>query len=379
MLVSDKKIRILQIVGEPIGGIRKHVHDIILRLDQEEFLLYYSYSSTNADSKFRNEINKIKLILNGDLVLHIKKKPHYTDLYNIYRLIKFVKFHNINVIHGHGSKGGLYARLAGFLCSIPSLYTPHGGVVHGMFGRIENTFYNLTEWFLSYFTSLYIFESKYTAESFFSKVTYVENHVINNNGIAFPKFHESVSDNEDCISMKIGVFASLRKEKGQEFLLMAFADARLKKKLDVTLSLFGSGPDYEKLKELVSILKIDKYVTFYGDVNNPDFFMAQMDVIVIPSLFESFGYVGLEAVSHMKPVIASKVGGLCEIFDDETALMVEPGDVTSLSKAIENFYDDPKLRSSIARSAYKKCTNLFCVHKMLLKLSYIYRKVFINV
>jgi glycosyltransferase involved in cell wall biosynthesis len=69
------------------------------------------------------------------------------------------------------------------------------------------------------------------------------------------------------------------------------------------------------------------------------------DVFVLPSLAETFGIAAVEASAAGLPVIASNVGGLCDIVvDGKTGLLVGPGDVTALGEALRLFETNPSLR-----------------------------------
>ena len=97
--------------------------------------------------------------------------------------------------------------------------------------------------------------------------------------------------------------------------------------------------------------------------------MAEMDIVVIPSLFESFGYVGLEAMTLRKPVIASAVGGLQEIFNSEIALLVKPGDEAALAEAIIQCMHFPELTERRVSKGFERCSEHFSLDNMIETLS----------
>jgi glycosyltransferase involved in cell wall biosynthesis len=86
---------------------------------------------------------------------------------------------------------------------------------------------------------------------------------------------------------------------------------------------------------------------------------ASAAVVVCPSISEGFGVVCAEAMAHGKPVVASAVGGLCGLVDDErTGLLVPPGDVDALRAAIQRLLDDPELRARLGAAARRKITGM---------------------
>ncbi|MDX6510366.1 MAG: glycogen synthase [Gaiellaceae bacterium] len=86
---------------------------------------------------------------------------------------------------------------------------------------------------------------------------------------------------------------------------------------------------------------------------------ASAAVVVCPSISEGFGVVCAEAMAYGKPVVASAVGGLCGLVDDErTGLLVPPGDVDALRAAIQRLLDDPELRARLGAAGRRKIVGM---------------------
>lgn len=339
---NARQIHVLQIVGDPVGGIRKHVHSLISGFDRRSFKVSYAYSSAAVDARFQEEIGQLSAMLEKVVALPIRKKPHPSDLTNLWTLCRYVRHAGVDIVHGHGAKAGLYARLVGRLTGAKVIYTPHGGVVHRMFSRWEDALYTFIERRLMRYTDYFICESNYTAKALFEKLGNEPRHwCVNYNGVDFPDsdrqpdlpLYELAGSKQ---AIRLGVFGMLREQKGQYYALRAMAGL-VRDGFDVTLHLFGDGPDRERLTSLKAQLALDRHVFFYGDVSTPELYMSAMDLILIPSLFESFGYVAVEAMALGKPIIASATGGLCEVLSDETAKLIPPGDADALGKEIGNF------------------------------------------
>ncbi len=340
---------VMQIVGDPVGGIRKHVHSIIFGLDTKKFKQSYAFSVKNTDTQFTEDIRVIKRHLeNRVLSLEIKKKPAIEDFINIAKLMSFIRKNDVQIVHGHGAKAGVYARVLSVLCGIKSVYTPHGGFVHNMFSPIEDFVYKVIERILFYFTDQFIFESYYTQESYFKKVGHKQrNSIVNYNGvqpIAISTDAKKIIRKNDKQILHFGIFGMLRPQKGQEYALKALAGI-INILPSVQVHIFGSGPDYDRLQDLAKMLQVPN-VIFYGDVAEQDVYgyMRDMDLIIIPSLFESFGYVAVEAMMLDKFIIASDVGGLKEVLCKyKKKIMVPPANVIALSEAIEQFINLKKI------------------------------------
>jgi glycosyltransferase involved in cell wall biosynthesis len=370
-----KKLRILQVVGDPVGGIRKHIHDILNGLNIEFDFFYIS--SKKGDSIYFDEIDAIKKKIVNHQTLNILKKPSKSDLTNIYKIYKFIKKHQIDLVHGHGAKGGLYARIAGKLAGCKVIYTPHGGVVHCMFKPIEAKVYKLVEKILCYFTDLIIFESNYTAEEFKRKFVCgsVETFV-NYNGVELP---EVFTEKRKCIKSvpkKLGVFAMLRTEKGQHLAFQAVKELLQEGEL-LELHFFGDG-------ELRSILEKDARESmmkerffFHGEVTNVYEHMTNMDFVLIPSLFESFGYVAVEAMLTRIPIVSSDSGGLTEVVKDNFAFIFNSGDIHDMKKNIKQaiLSTNYELKQRVDH-AEKIAHSFFTRKKMLNSLEKLYKNLF---
>lgn len=329
-----QKIKVLQVVGDPVGGIRKHVHDILDGMNDEFDFVYVS--SKNGDKTFYSEIGSITKNIEQHYELHISKKPAITDIRNIITIYKLIKQHNISVVHGHGAKGGLYARLAGRLAGCKVIYTPHGGVVHNMFNPLLDRIYKFVEKYLCRFTDLLIFESHYTANSFDDKFGCKKVKVlVNYNGIKIPTT-QSIQPNKMIGSLvkRIGVFGMMREEKGQD---LAFDAVKrlIKDGINIELHFFGDGPLKEILESQCKKEKLTESIFFHGEVSNVYENMMNMDFVLIPSRFESFGYVAVEALSLKKSLICSNRGGLSEIANDENAFIFSPEKQENIQTAIQ--------------------------------------------
>jgi glycosyltransferase involved in cell wall biosynthesis len=140
----------------------------------------------------------------------------------------------------------------------------------------------------------------------------------------------------------------------------------------VMLHVFGDGPDKKILQQYAIKHGLLDHVKFYGDVANINERMCSMDVILIPSLFESFGYAAVEAMALRLPVIATNVGGLQEIVNSNTGIVVNPASSYEIVRAVEYYLDKPELVKVLAHNGYEKCKNSFDVNRMLATLTRIY-------
>ena len=128
------------------------------------------------------------------------------------------------------------------------------------------------------------------------------------------------------------------------------------------LAIIGGNPndplqenaEMERLKQMRIDLGIEDVVTFLGarDQNSLNYYYSAAEVVVMPSHYESFGMVALEAMACGTPVIASEVGGLAFVVQDgETGFHVEAQDAQALAGKLSLILDDPALRDRLSHGA----------------------------
>jgi len=149
--------------------------------------------------------------------------------------------------------------------------------------------------------------------------------------------------------------------KGTKYLIDAFAELT-KRRNDVLLLIIGDGPLRAELENQVLALNLDGHVRFLGFIPNEElvFWFNAADLFVLPSLGEGFGIVLIEAMSCGIPIVASNVGGIPEIInEDNLGVLTTPGDIKGLSscilQALNKTWDRNRL---IERSKYYSWDNV---------------------
>jgi D-inositol-3-phosphate glycosyltransferase len=115
-----------------------------------------------------------------------------------------------------------------------------------------------------------------------------------------------------------------------------------------------TGSEMHKLKQLTASLGIKKMVTFLGSQRQDQlpYFYSAAEVCILPSRYESFGMVALEAMACGTPVIASKVGGLSSfIQNDVSGLLVPEGDEVALAEKMHLLLSQPSFKDTLASNA----------------------------
>lgn len=137
------------------------------------------------------------------------------------------------------------------------------------------------------------------------------------------------------------VVAFLKPEKGIDILIKSFAEA-FKGNQNIVLKIGGEGIHRKYLESLVDELNIRDQVMFLGELSREEVRgnLWQSNVFVLPSYFETFGVVLIEALSTGTPVISTNSGGQVDIVSPFVGKLVDPGDVHQLSEALIRVYEE---------------------------------------
>jgi glycosyltransferase involved in cell wall biosynthesis len=171
-------------------------------------------------------------------------------------------------------------------------------------------------------------------------------------GIAVPKMIPSPLPFSPSTILLLGRLSS---EKGFEIGVEAFALLK-KRGVDARLLIAGEGDERPYLEFLVHQFDLKNCVEFTGGIRRDDegvfSVINQATVVVMPSHFEAFGLVALEAMRMGRPVIASNVGGLPEIVSDKVnGLLVPPGNAELFCSSMFDLLENPKKTIEMGREA----------------------------
>jgi glycosyltransferase involved in cell wall biosynthesis len=145
----------------------------------------------------------------------------------------------------------------------------------------------------------------------------------------------------------------LSKEKAQIDLLRAFKNlSETHGEISARLVIVGDGPEREPLEAAAASLGLSNRVIFAGQVNNVQVYFVAADVLVNPSHSEGSPYVLLEAMAAALPIVATAVGGVPEMIENnETALLVPASDPQAMADAIARVLSDEQLAQSLSANA----------------------------
>jgi glycosyltransferase involved in cell wall biosynthesis len=268
------------------------------------------------------------------------------------------------VLHGHGAKGGAYARLATRRLKrkrlkTKAVYTPHGGSLHYSPSNPMGRLYIMAERRLLPLTDGLLFESVFAANRYVELVG--EPHCpgrIVPHGLYRHEFYEPMLADDAVDFVFIG---ELRYLKGVDILLEALAAHQAV--FPGRALIVGSGPDEAKFKRMARRLGLNGRVSFAGAQSARSAF-ARGRCVVVPSRAESFPYIVLEAAAAQMPLIATNVGGIPEIVAGVDMPLIPPGDVPALAGQLRAFLAGPKPFLDRAARLQKILAERFTVENM---------------
>jgi glycosyltransferase involved in cell wall biosynthesis len=172
-----------------------------------------------------------------------------------------------------------------------------------------------------------------------------------------------------------GIVCRLVEQKGVHYGLQAFAQV-VQQIPAACLLIAGDGPLRSDLEAETAALGLGDHVRFLGWRDDAAQLMNAFDLLIVPSLWEGFGLVILEAMAHQIPVVASAVSAIPEIVvHGETGLLVPARDVDALAGALVSLLGDAPLRKHMGMLAEDRLETHFSAARMVDETISLYRKV----
>jgi len=365
-------LRILQVLRAPVGGLFRHVADLTRALSARGHQVGVVVDSLANDAQTETLLTALQA--DASLGIHRYPMPRLfgrTDLTTPFAVSSLARRLDVDILHGHGAKGGFYARLAAYGRGRARVfYTPHGGVLHFPADKMSGKLFHRVERLLMGRTSAIIFESAYAQKTYSALIgdPTCPSQVIHN-GLR-PEEFVPVAQRPDAADF---VFVGeLRRLKGIFTLVEALARTRRPDGTPATLVMAGDGSDRPSLEEEIARLGIEPLVTFTGSRPAREVF-AMGRIAVVPSLAESLPYVVMEAAAAQLPVIATRVGGIAEIFGPTAEALIVPDDAAALAAAMQAALADPALRDAQMRARLEHVQSEFSVSRMTDAIESLYR------
>jgi glycosyltransferase involved in cell wall biosynthesis len=340
---SKPKLRVLHVLRAPVGGLFRHVVDLAHEQVARGHAVGLVVDSLTGGDAGEATLKALEPLLElGLLRLPMRRLPDFGDIRNTLQVALHARKLDVDVIHAHGSKGGVYARLPGFFPGFGGpirVYTPHGGSFNYPAHPLVKKTYMAIERLLVATTDLFLLESHYIGRRLREELG--EPHKLVHyvvNGLKPEEFVPVVPNADAADFLYIG---ELREAKGVDTLIDGFALMVERRRAQPgaadapapRLVLVGSGTDRDRLVEQAANRNVSELITFAGALPARQAFKRGR-ILVVPSRADSLPYVVIEGAGAQIPMIATNVGGIGEIVAPYRDRLIACNNVEALAEAL---------------------------------------------
>ncbi len=367
MIKMPKKVLFLITKGN-FGGAQRYVFDIATHLPKDRFEVVVACGEPGLLGEKLSQQNIRTITIQG-LGRDVQWFKDPTLI--LFSILKILKQEHPDVVHLNSAKVGGIGSFAARLSKIPHIiFTAHGFA----FNEDRNIFSKVVIRFAIWLTIIFSHKTICVAKNTKGQINnwpFIKNKLtVIHNGIRQIDFLSQNAAREEIASMVkertiIGSIAELHKNKGLDFLIRAMALLGQVRN-DVALVIVGNGEEKENLDKLAKKLGVDNKIYFAGFKKEAAKYLKAFDIFVLSSRTEAFPYALLEAGLAKIPVIASRVGGIPEIIDNEKdGLLVPPGKPAEIERALRFLIENPTTAKNFGQRLEHKIKKEFNLEKML--------------
>jgi glycosyltransferase involved in cell wall biosynthesis len=374
----NRPIRLL-LVTKSTGGVASYIRALVHGLDQKKFSITVACLSENG-KEFSAELRQIDGVQAFSMAMNRYKINPFTDARVAYELFRHIRNGQYDLIHAHASKPGFLARLSALGTSIPVLYSPHNFAFHEGSNPMVAVMVAQLERLAAIFTTRIIAIAQHERD--LALKYHVGNfslYQIVHTGIDAGPFRVDV----DVCGLKtdlgipseapvVGVVGRLAVPK------LPLDFLRAAKKIhtempDVHFVWVGSGPLAAAAKELTTSLGLDEVVHWLGERSDVPTLLRTFHCMVLPSKWEGFPLVILEALAAGVPVVATDNLGAREIIENgRNGWLVPVGDTDALAQCVLSVLSKADLAVNVSQAGKKLMEQEYTREKMISALELIY-------
>lgn len=359
------KIPVIEVITHlALGGAQRVVLTLAEKLDRDKFELHIVSSEDGGFLKAAKNIDNCTFHpskhLLRELSLQHDSKVVF-ELYSIFRKIKKQSGAKMAIVHTHAPKAGVAGRIAAKMAGCIPVHTLHGLPFNPLQGKKKQFAYKIFESFG------YLFGKDVITVTEFGGRWLLENRLVKRENLhlirpsvemenlfalekkrkLLPRF--GVVDKDTVI----GFVASLKPPKDPFTFLKAFK--KVSQKLpQIKAVIVGDGIIRPEVETLISSLKLEKKVILTGWQTPVEPFYREFDLLVLTSDSEGLPLTLVEAMASKTPVIASNVGGISELIEDNrNGFLVGPKEVETLAERILDILKKSELRERFISEAGK--------------------------
>jgi glycosyltransferase involved in cell wall biosynthesis len=338
-----RSLSILHVFRAPVGGLFRHVVDLVRGQAAAGHRVGIVADASTGGVRAEATLAELAPVL----ALGVRRVPMsrhlgLRDVTAVREVARIVRAAGVDVLHGHGAKGGAYARLV--KTNAVRAYTPHGGTLHfDPRSPLGFVYLNLERMLLPR-SDLILFESVYARDVYHARVGRPAARVeVIHNGVTAAEFAPvaPAADASDVVFV-----GELRRLKGVDVLIEALSLIAVQRSVSATI--VGSGPEAAEFQALAQARGLAA-IKFPGALPAREAF-ARGRLLIVPSRAESLPYIVLEAAAAGVPMLATNVGGIPEVFGPQSGELLPAGEPAKLAAAIGKALADPAAPQASAQA-----------------------------
>jgi glycosyltransferase involved in cell wall biosynthesis len=358
--MSPRRLRLMQLINTfSVGGAERHLFDLVCHLPKDRFDITVAFFKEEAEEA-RSLVVDFRSL--GVEVVDLGLS-HTWDPAAVWRLVRLVRQRRPDIVHTHLYRADVAGALVTGSQNVPLTIS----TVHNV--DIDNSyrlFRRLILWAYKRADRVIAISEAVRSELCRKLGLPPERVVTIHYGLDANSWGSPLPSRRMANAPVIGTIGRLAHQKGQDLLLEAFASV-VRQCPGSRLVLVGHDDEGLRpyLEQLARRLGLSEAVEFRGFADDVRPVLAQMDVFVLPSRWEGFGLVLLEAMAAARPVVATRVGPIPEIVVDQTTgYLVESGNRDALSRAIVKLIRQPQVARSMGQAGRRRVTDVFGSDRM---------------
>ena len=367
------------LVTKSTAGVAEYVRQLVFNMDRSRFSFTVACLSEGG-VEFAAELSQIPGVQAFSHDMKRYRIDPLSDAKVFFQLARYIRKGEFDLIHAHASKPGYLARVAAIGTGIPVLYSPHGFSFHQGVSRPKSWIYAFLERLVAPFTRFIITVSdgeRELARQY--RVGSDSLFVVIHTGINPEPFRSEVEISQQKKMLGIPIAAPVVGAVGRlsvqksphDFVQMAAIVHQ--RQPDVHFMWVGTGPLDSDVRALCHNLGLDSIVHFAGQRKDVPILLQILDCFVLPSRWEGFPIVVLEALASGTPVVATDIPGTREAIEHgRNGWLAPAGDYEALAEFVLDILENPERRSTFAKNGRKRTDEEFVTIKMISALESIY-------
>lgn len=354
-----------------LGGTTNHLAAWLSHLNKKNIKIYLIYQSTckeNINDFFKERLSKD----NYTNVIFVPRERLFFPLITITRLVFLLKQLKINLVHTVFLQSDLIGVLSAKLAGIGACISSIEGRLIPSVSWIKRLLYIIGNKIIR----SWIDETIVISKGLFRQLEENGEIIIPRTTVIYSGIETSIRfkpkniGNEICI----GAISRLSHEKGIIYFVRAIPEiASLFPNARFTIA--GDGNEKNTITREAKLLGISEKITFQGWVTDISKALQCIDIVVVPSLEEGLPRLVIESLWHMKPVVATSVGGIPElVIPNQTGILVPPANHEAIAKAVCRLISFKKLIYLYGLNGNKLIENKFNIKNEIDEIERIYIK-----